>query len=89
LTSSCLSFNGQFYEQTDGVAMGLPLSPVIANYFMGYFEEMALEAATHKALCWFRYVGDIFHVRRATRVRTSNYRQHGNKNLYELLLLTV
>jgi hypothetical protein len=70
LTSSCFSFNGQFYEQTDGVAMGSPLSPVIANYFMGYFEEMALEAATHKPLCWFRYVDDIFHVWRATRVRT-------------------
>jgi hypothetical protein len=30
LTSSFFSFNGQFYEQTDGVAMGSPLSPVIA-----------------------------------------------------------
>jgi hypothetical protein len=37
LTSSFFSFNGQFYEQTDGVAMGSPLSPVIANYFMEYF----------------------------------------------------
>jgi hypothetical protein len=45
LTSSFFSFNGQFYEQTDGVAMGSPLSPVIANYFMEYFEEMALESA--------------------------------------------
>jgi hypothetical protein len=38
LTSSFFSFNGQFYEQTNGVAMGSPLSPVIANYFMEYFE---------------------------------------------------
>jgi hypothetical protein len=59
-TSSIFSFNGQFYEQTDGVAMGSPLSPVIANYFMEYFEEMALEVATHKPLCWFRYVYDTF-----------------------------
>jgi hypothetical protein len=41
LTFSFFSFNGQFYEQTDGVAMGSPLSPVIENYFMEYFEEMA------------------------------------------------
>jgi hypothetical protein len=58
LTSSFFFFN--FYEQTDGVAMGSPLYPVIANYFMEYFEEMALEAATHKPLCWFRYVDDTF-----------------------------
>jgi hypothetical protein len=60
LTFSFFSFNGQFYEQTDGVAMGSPPSPVIANYFMEYFEEMALEAVTHKSLCWFRYVDDTF-----------------------------
>jgi hypothetical protein len=39
LTSSFFSFNGQFYEQTDGVAMVSPLSPVTANYFMEYFEK--------------------------------------------------
>jgi hypothetical protein len=46
---------GQFYEQTDGVAMGSPLYPVIAN-----FEERALKQAIHKPLCWFRYVDDTF-----------------------------
>jgi hypothetical protein len=40
--------------------MGSLLSPVIANYFMEYFEEMALESATYKPLCWFRYVDDTF-----------------------------
>jgi hypothetical protein len=58
LTSSFFRFNCQFYEQTDGVAMGSPLSPVIANYFMEYFEEISLQTATHKPLCWFRYVYD-------------------------------
>jgi hypothetical protein len=48
LTSSFFRLNCQFYEQTDGVAMGSPLSPVIANYFMEYFEEIALQTATHK-----------------------------------------
>jgi hypothetical protein len=43
LTSSFFSFNSQFYKQTDSVAMGSPLSPVIANFFMKYSEEMALE----------------------------------------------
>jgi hypothetical protein len=32
LTTSYFTFNGQFYVQADGVAMGSPLSPVIANF---------------------------------------------------------
>jgi hypothetical protein len=31
LTPSYFTFNVQFYGQTDGVAMGLPFSPFIAN----------------------------------------------------------
>jgi hypothetical protein len=45
LTTSFFSFNGQFYEQIDGVAMGSPLSPVIANFYMEDFEERALNLA--------------------------------------------
>ena len=32
-------FNGQYYDQFDGVAMGSPLGPVLANIFMCHFEE--------------------------------------------------
>jgi retron-type reverse transcriptase len=34
LTTSYLTFNGQFYEQTDGVSMGSPLSLLITNFYM-------------------------------------------------------
>jgi hypothetical protein len=60
LTSSYFCFAGQFYEQIDGVAMGSPPSPVIANFYMEVFKEMALDRAPHKPLCWFRYVDDTF-----------------------------
>lgn len=43
LTSAYFCFDGQFYEQTDGIAMGLPISPVIANSFMENFEKKAIE----------------------------------------------
>jgi hypothetical protein len=40
--------------------MGLPLSPVIADFFMEDCEERALAQATHKLLCWFHYAADTF-----------------------------
>jgi len=43
LTSTYFCFDEQFYEQMDGIAMGLPLSPVIANFFMEDFEKKAIE----------------------------------------------
>ena len=33
------TFNGSFYDQIDGVSMGSPLGPVLANLFMGYHEK--------------------------------------------------
>jgi hypothetical protein len=37
-----------------------PLSLVIANFFMEDFEEMALDRATNKPFCFFRYVDGTF-----------------------------
>jgi hypothetical protein len=60
LASTYFICEGQHYEQTDGIAMGSPLSQVIANFFMEDFEERALEKATHKPSCWYHYVDDTF-----------------------------
>ena len=32
-------FNGKCYNQIDGVAMGSPLAPLLANIFMGFYES--------------------------------------------------
>jgi hypothetical protein len=42
------------------MAMGSPLSLVITNFFIEDFEELELEQATHKPLCWFCYMDDTF-----------------------------
>jgi retron-type reverse transcriptase len=60
LTSTYFCSDGQFNEQTDGVAMGSPLSPVIANFYMEDFEKKAIANTTHKPACWYRYVDDTF-----------------------------
>ena len=48
LNSTFFSFMGDLYEQTCGVAMGSPLSPIIANLFMEKFEQKALKSANPK-----------------------------------------
>ena len=39
LRSTFFSFRGAFYEQTIGVAMGSPLSPIVTNLFMEKFKK--------------------------------------------------
>ena len=36
------SFNNTLYRQIDGIAMGSPLGPTLANIFMGYLEYRIL-----------------------------------------------
>ena len=53
------SFNNTTCKQTDGVAMGSPLGPALANIFVGYYEEK-LFSQTQKPPTYFRYVDDTF-----------------------------
>ena len=40
--------------------MGSPVSPVVANLYMEYFEDRALTAAVNPPRLWKRFVDDIF-----------------------------
>jgi len=60
LTFTYFCVDGQFYEQSDGLAMCSPLSPVIANFYMEDFLMKTIEKATHWPACWYRYVDDTF-----------------------------
>ena len=53
-------FQGQYYQQVEGAAMGSPLSPIVANIFMKHFEKEALETAPHPPSQWKRFVDDTF-----------------------------
>ena len=53
-------FNSKFYNQIDGVVMGSPLAPVLANIFMGFHESKWLnEYNLNKPKFYLRYVDDI------------------------------
>ena len=53
-------FNGKFYNQIDGVAVGSPLALVLANILMGFYEPKWLnEYNLNKPKFYLRYVDDI------------------------------
>ena len=54
------SFDGSIYRQVNGVAMGSPLGPVIANIFMVELEKRLIPTMSEKISLWFRYVDDTF-----------------------------
>ena len=45
LTSTYFIFQGRFYEQQEGAAMGSPISPIVANLYMVQFENQDINTA--------------------------------------------
>ena len=52
-------FNGELYRQVDGVAMGSPLGPLLADVFMAKLENNQLKPAIDRCTLYRRYVDDI------------------------------
>ena len=48
------------YKQIDGVAMGSPLGPTLANFFLGHFEKLLFYGSDFEPSLYIRYVDDIF-----------------------------
>ena len=54
-------FKGKFYDQIDGVVMGSPLAPVLANVFMGHSEKEWLSNYDGvSSMCWWYFFGIQF-----------------------------
>ena len=59
VTNNIFSFNNSFYKQKFGCSMGSPLSPVISNLYMEYFESVIIKDIKPEGMIWLCYVDDI------------------------------
>ena len=55
---NAFSFNGQEFAQLSGLAMGSPLSPVAACFYMERLEEEKFKGIMGDGCTWLRYVDD-------------------------------
>ncbi|CAH8464949.1 unnamed protein product [Schistosoma rodhaini] len=60
LRSTLFIFRGDLYRQKEGIAMGSPVSPIVANLFMHSLETSAIARSVFPPKVWLRYVDDIF-----------------------------
>ena len=80
-------FNGQYYDQIDGVAMGSPLGPVLANFFTCHFKEKWVLNNNSRPSVWFRYVDDTFTL--FDNKNTANQFLHHLNNCHANIKFTV
>ena len=63
LSTIYFSFDGGFYLQLHGCAMGSPVSPIVVNLYMKAFEQRALNEFSGIApRVWLRYVDDVWNL---------------------------
>ena len=53
-------FGDTVYKQVNGISMGSPLAPVLADVYLNKFEEKYINEKFHDIIFYYRYVDDIF-----------------------------
>ena len=86
LTTTWHTFNSQFYQQTDGVAMGGPASSTTAEIYMQAHESTAISTALHPPKVWERSVDDVYSI--VKRTQLENFFHHIN-NLHQNIKFTM
>ena len=62
LGNNVFQFDGRFFRQTCGIAMGTPLAPALATIVIADLEEKFLSKCTLKPTTWLWYIDVVFAV---------------------------
>jgi hypothetical protein len=77
LEGAYLLYRGQYYLQIDGVAMGSPVAPIMANIWMEHIETL-IDYHLHDVKIWRRYVDDVFCILRGGQPEVEQFLRHLN-----------
>ena len=73
------SFDGEYYQQVSGVAMGTKMVPSYANLFVGYVEQQIFEQYSGPIPDFFgRYIDDCLGMASCTRVDLERFINYVN-----------
>ena len=71
LKTTYFQFQGRFFQQLQGAAMGSPISPTVANLYMEDFETKAINTNQYpppsknlEEVCWWHLCGHRFYKKR-------------------------
>ena len=73
LQNNVFEFNGKYYLQKQGTAMGTKMAPAYANIFMRNLEPKLQAVGKDNILTWKRFIDDIFIVWTGTREEFSTF----------------
>ena len=74
LTLNCFSFGGNYYKQTNGVAMGTKMGPSYANLFVGFIEHQFFsQYHGAKPELYGRYIDDCISATSSTREELTHF----------------
>ena len=60
MQNNYFTYNGQYYHQIRGGAMGSPLTLTMANCYMFFYEQRIMRQINNSLGLYFRYIDDIF-----------------------------
>jgi GIY-YIG catalytic domain len=78
LKNNDFEFNGQFYLQICGTAMGKTYAPGLADIYLEQFDEKARTGYHIKPLLFYRFLDDIFFVWTGSMEELKEYEQYLN-----------
>jgi len=89
LTRNDFEFNGKYYLQIKGTAMGKRFAPAYANIYMADWEHSVLEKCPKKPLYYYRYLDDIWGVWTHTQTEMEDFTNILNNHHPSIKIKTI